>query len=70
MPDMADATIGDLLGEILPGIDKAKSIIGSLTTSQTTLQNWNVLPGGGAAEEKNESGKKPTVPPLNHTPCP
>ena len=69
MPDMDDEPIGDLFGEIIPGVNSATSIIGSLTTAQTTLRNWNVLPGGGAAEEKDESGKKPTVPPLNHTPC-
>ena len=71
MPDLeSDSGIDELLGNVLKPFAILRNAVASVQSNVATLRNWNVLPGGGAAEEKNESGKKPTVPPLNHTPCP
>ena len=71
MPDIQgnDPELEDVLGRLIPGVSRVIEEIQRATTVHTTLRSWNVLPGGGAAETKDEGDKKPTVPRLDHTPC-
>jgi hypothetical protein len=71
-PDLEknDPDIGDLLPDVFPPLKEITSLVGTITSTATDITNWLTDGQGGASEEKKEAGKKPTIPPLNHTPCP